>query len=255
MSEDKNIHTIPTPLFGLLGSIGHLKYGWYHHFEVGTLFWSLTRLFSCYHRIVTVVNLGRDHRPFIEEDIENYIIRMRIVLNDVAFIIRQLLPENKRDLKNPKGGTHPKNREMSIFEIIDFFSKYPDEIPQLSSVLNNNKGWISRMKNQRDNIIHYKSKVIIFETEPDISFAMLNAAGTEKTEKTSDGGIRVVMTPVFEFINSQTVSLYNFLQIDLYNALKEFICKTDSNFKEIGTDPRMSCIGIEIFKKINNIGT
>lgn len=245
--------TISTPLFGLLGSLGLKKYGWYDHFDVGTLFWSLIRLFNCYHRIVTVVSLDRNQRPFLDVDIENYIIRMRIVLNDIAFILRQLLPENKRYIKNPKGNTHPRNKEMSIFEIINYFSKYPNEIPEITEALNNNKKWIFEMKEQRDNIIHYKSKVVIFESKPDISFAMVNAAGTEKKEKTLEGGIRISTIPVLTFINSQTLSLNNLLQIDLYNSINKYVNKIDSNFKEIGTNSRMGCIGIEMFKKINNI--
>jgi hypothetical protein len=255
MNENTDIHSLPTPLFGLIGSLGHCKYGWYHHFETGSLFWSLTRLFGLYHRIISAVALERNNRAFLESDIENFIIWTRIVLNDIAFIIRQLLPDQVQGLKGPKGGTHPKNKEMSMVDIFKYFSKNPNEIPELTAALNKNKGWIFRLKEQRDNIVHYKSKVIIFETEPDISFAMLNAAGTEKTVSTDDGKKRIVMIPIFEFINSQMVSLHNFLHKDLYSAVKDYITRNGIDFREIGSNPRMSCLGIEIFKKVNNITT
>lgn len=253
MNENPDIHSLPTPLFGLLGSLGHLKHGWYHHFEIGTLFWSLTRLFGFYHRIITAVDLDRNNRSFLDSDIESFIIRMRIVLNDVAFIVRQLLPEQAQGLKGPKGGTHPRNKEMSMLDIFKYLSEKNHDFPELTTALHKNKDWILRLKDQRDNIVHYKSKVIIFETEPNVSFSMLNAAGTEKTVPTEKGGNRVVTTPVFKFINSQMVSLHHFLHRDLYSALRDCIVRKDMDFKEIGFNPRMSCIGISVFKKVNNI--
>lgn len=253
-NKNTDIHSLPTPLFGLLGSLGHCQYGWYHHFETGTLFWSLTRLFGFYHRIIVSLH-EKNNRAFLESDIESFIIRMRIVLNDVAFIIRQLLPDQTHGLKGPKGGTHPRNKEMSIFDIYSYLSNKPNQFPEIKAALYKNKDWIFRLKEQRDNIVHYKSKVIIFQTEPDLSFAMLNAAGTERTVATEDGGRRVVMTPVFEFINSQMLSFHNFMHADLHNALKEHIARNGIDFKEIGSDPRMSSLGIALFKKINNINT
>ncbi|GAI26536.1 unnamed protein product, partial [marine sediment metagenome] len=55
-------------------------------------------------------------RPYIESDIESFIIRQRIILNDIAYIIRQFLPKELRGLKNPKGPTHSLNKEMRISE-------------------------------------------------------------------------------------------------------------------------------------------
>jgi hypothetical protein len=255
MNEDQDIHSISTPLFGLLGSLGHTEFSGYHHFDMGTLFWSLTRLFGYYHRIISDLVLERDNRQFLDSNIEGFIIRMRIVLNDVAFIIRQLLPHCGTGLKVPKGKTHPRNREMSIMDIYDYLSKSQDKYPEFTTALDKNKRWIFHMREQRDNVVHYKSKVIIFETEQEISFAMLNAAGTEKSVPTATGEIRIVTTPVFEFVNGQALSLHNFLHTDLYIALKEHILKNYKSFKKIGSDERMTCIGIALFKKINNIGT
>jgi hypothetical protein len=255
MNEDYNIHSLATPLFGLLGSLGHTAFGSYHHFDTHTLFWSLTRLFGYYHRIITSLPSPRDKRPFLDSDIESFIIRMRIVLNDVAFVLRQLLPAQAPGLKGPKGATHPRNREMSMSSLITYLTKQQHVYPELAAVLETNKGWMSHLREQRNNVVHYKSKVVVFEPESEISFAVLNAAGTEKTVRTPEGGVRVVMTPVFGFINGQTVSLHKFLHSDLYVALKEHVTKHYSSFKQIGSDDRMTCIGITLFKRINNIDT
>ena len=69
----------------------------------------------------------------MEADIESFIIRMRVVLNDIAFVIRQLFPANTRGLKGPRGGTHPKNREMSIIDIIEFLEKEGTDYPELAN--------------------------------------------------------------------------------------------------------------------------
>ena len=253
MNEDMNIHSLQAPLFGLLGSLGHIKHGWYHYFDTGTLFWSLTRLFGFYHRIISVLNLEKDKRPFLESDIESFIIRMRIVLNDVAFILRQLLPEQARGLKNPKGGTHPNNKEMSMFDLMKFLTEKEHDFPELAEVLNKNKDWMYQLREQRDNIVHYKSKVIVFGAEPNLSFATHNAAGTNNTIPTENGGQRVATTPIFEFINPQMVSFHNFLHCDLYTAVGSLIDRQVEEFKEIYSDPRMSCTGITLFKQVNGI--
>jgi len=255
MNDNTELQSLSTPLFGLLGSLGHSEFKWYHHFDTGTLFWSLTRLFGFYHRIILSIQSHREQRLFLESDIESFIIRMRIVLNDTAFIIRQLLPEQEQGLKGPKGGVHPKNKEMSMMDLFKYIEKKPDGFHEFTKVLEQNRNWIFRLREQRDNIVHYKSKVIIFETEPDISFAMLNAGGTEKTVPTENGGNRVVMTPVFEYVNSQTMSLNKFLHVDLVSAIEQYIKRRGMKFIEVGKNPRMTCIGIPLFKKINNIET
>ncbi|MBI4027856.1 MAG: hypothetical protein HY360_22920 [Verrucomicrobia bacterium] len=116
-----------------------------------------------------------------------------------------------------------------------------------------NKKWMLLLKDQRDNIIHYKSKVILFETKPDISFAILNTAGTEKTVKTIDGGSRLVTIPVFGYINSQMLYLHTFLQVDLVNAIDGHIKRQGMSVQHVGSDPRMTCMGITLFKEKNNI--
>ena len=237
--------SLSTPIFGLLRSLGYRKYGSYYYFEQGALFWSLTRLFCFYYRIISVLNLEISQRQFLEADIESFIIRMRIILNDIAFIIRQLFPDQERGLKPPTGKTHPKNREMSMGELLKYFDKHPDEHPHITKVIEKNEKWICRLKELRNNIIHYKSQIIIFETEPDISFVAINPAGTQKTIKTKDGRRRIVTTSVFEYINSQTLSLHNFLQKDLFQAISKHSGRQIMGGQKPRSDSRMTGLGIE----------
>lgn len=73
-------HAISVPLFSVLSSIGLNAHQNFNFFNTSSLFWSLTRLFGYYYRIVTVLDLSREARPFLDSDIEGFIIRTRIVL-------------------------------------------------------------------------------------------------------------------------------------------------------------------------------
>lgn len=250
----KDNNNLKTPFFEILNNLGFSHFGNFHFFETNTLFWSLTRLFSHYQRIIYPIYKNQKIiRPFIESDIESFIIRQRIIINDIAYIIRQLLPKELRGLKDPKGPTHPHNKEMSIKNIIKYVEQNKTEFEELFKVFKKNENWISEMRNQREKIIHYKSKVVLFETKPDFSFAIIDAAGTETTEVIPGVGRRVIMTPIFEFINTQTKSLWSFLNIDLKNWLEFYIKEKNMTYKEVGKDSRMSCLGIPLFKEINNI--
>lgn len=248
--DDKQ--TLSVPLFGVLGSFGFSHYGNYRHFNENALFWSLTRLYGYYYRVVEALALPREQRPFLEADIEGFIIRMRIVLNDIGYILWQLLPSNRRGLKGPKGNTHPKNREMSILSIAEFLQEESEEFPEFASVLAANLGWISKLKDKRDNVVHYKAKALVIETTP-VSFSLVNAAGTEAQEAIPEGGRRLVTTPVHDFVNGQTLSLHNFMHTDLADAFKQYIDRLKLHYQEVGSTPRMACPGIELFKQVNGI--
>jgi len=251
MNKENNLKI---PFFGIIDNLGFSHFHNFHYFATDTLFWSLTRLFLHYHRIMHPIYTNQTIiSPYIESDIESFIIRQRIILNDIAYIIRQSLPKELRGLKNPKGPTDSLNKEMRINEIIDYVEKNKTGFNGLHKVFKKNENWILKMRNQRDGIVHYKSKVVLFKTKPDISFAILDAAGTEETEVTENGVRRAVMIPIFEFINTQTKSLWDFLNTDLKKWLEAYIKDKNMKYKEVGKDSRMSCTGIPLFKEINKI--
>ena len=190
MSQPDDPHSLFVPLFEALDAVGFGEHENFHHFNTGTLFWSLTRLFGCYERVMSAVNLPREQRSFLDADIESYIIRFRIVLNDIAYVTWQLLPKKTRGLKEPRGGTHPKNREMSVYSLAKFLTEQSAAYPELAAVFSKATPWMTRLKNDRDNVVHYKSKVLVFEAESP-SFALINAAGTQRTEPTPEGGLHL----------------------------------------------------------------
>lgn len=252
MPKTDDPHSLCVPLFEAFDAIGFGEHDNIRHFNTGTLFWSLTRLFGCYERVMSASLLPREERPFLDADIENYIIRFRIVLNDVAYAIRQLLPENARGIKGPSGRTHPRNREMSAFSLAESLNKDSASYPELAAAFANASPWMNRLKNDRDNVMHYKSKVVVFESDKP-SFALLNAAGTERTELTPEGGEKLILEPVATFVNGQMLSLHGFMHTDLAEAVRSHAARTNLKSVQAGWNHRITCIGIQRFRSINAI--
>jgi hypothetical protein len=177
---EEEFHYIKMPFFEVVGNLSLFQFGNYHYISCNSLFWSLTRLFGHYYRIVNVwnpYNAGDNHldSSFLANDIESFIIRLRIIFNDIAFIIRQLYPNQVRGMPSPSGEQKAKNKELSINNLYNFTKKNPDFDPKLTELLNRNKDWLFALCKQRDNIVHYKSKVVVFEpNKPNMTFAIIN---------------------------------------------------------------------------------
>lgn len=252
MPQTDDHHSLLVPLFEALDAIGFGEHDNFHHFNTGTLFWSITRLFGCYERVMAAVEMPRDERPFLDADIENYIVRFRIVLNNVAYVIWQLLPSNARGLKGPRGGTHPRNREMSIFTLAEYLRVHSAVSSELVEVFSKATPWMTRLKNDRDDVVHYKSRVVVFESESP-SFALVNAAGTERTEPTPEGGQKLVLEPIATFVNCQMLALHHFMHTDLAAAVRAHASKHSLKSVQVGWNRRITCIGIHRFRQANAI--
>jgi hypothetical protein len=252
MPQEDSPHSLHVPLFEALDAIGFGEHGNIRHFDTGTLFWSLTRLFGCYERVLSSLALSSEHRPFLEADLEHYIVRFRIVMNDVAFVVRQIMPSSLRGFKGLTGGVHPKNLEMSVFTLSAYLSKNVACFPELAQAFAGASKWMTRLANDRDNVVHYKSKVVVFET-PSPSFALTNAAGTERTVPTPGGGSTLVLTPIDEFVNSQMLALHRFMHEELAAAVTSYASRVGLKSIQAGWNHRISCIGIQRFRSINAI--
>ena len=252
MSQPNDPHSLYVPLFESLDAVGFGEHETLNHFNTGTLFWSLTRLFGYYERIMSVIDLERDKRPFLDADVESFIIRFRIVLNDIAYVIWQLLPKNTRGLKGPRGGTHPKNREMSVFLLSEYLTENSLTYHELAAAFSDATTWITRSRNDRDKVIHYKSKVVIFEGESPL-FAILGAAGNERTEPTPEGGQTLVLQSVMEFVNGQMLALHHFMQESLTAAVIAHANRFGLKYVQVGWDHRITCPGIQRFRQANEL--
>lgn len=242
---------LKTPFFYILNNLAYSHFKNFHYFATDRLFWSFTRLFTHYFRIIKPLkNNQLINRSFIESDIESFIIRQRIILNDIAYIIRQILPPNMRDLKGPNGPT-PFKKEMR-YKNLKKFVENNCNFGSLAEILEKNNEWVLAIEQAREGIIHYKSKAIMFETKPELTFTIINAAGIGEIGSASDDK-SILKISIFTFINNQMISLWNFLNVDLKEWLQDYIRDKEMNYKEVCKDSVISCIGISLFKEVNKI--
>lgn len=241
---------ITTPLFGVLRAIGYGEHNDLDYFKSHALFWSMERLFGCYERVMSVLELEPDQRPFLGADIESFIIRFQIILNDIAYIIRRLLPVGAQGLPAFKGNVDYRNREVSMASMIDKIQRNGSDYPEFQQILAEASAWLLNLRKNRNDVVHYKAKVIVFESGPP-SFAFLASAGTEETVKAEDGSSRVVTIPVESFINGQMLDLHRFLQVTLVDAIRTYAERVGLKYVQIGTDARMAAFGITRFKRVN----
>jgi hypothetical protein len=140
----------------------------------------------------------------LDADIESFIIRYRIALNDLAFILRRLYPPIVRGMSGPKGPVHPEDREISIRSLEKFFKGNPEFHPELAEAFERNKPWLYRLQEQRDRLVHYKANVFVIEQmDGKLEFAILSP-GKGPVEIKPDGSLRKFTTPlVFQFVHEQ----------------------------------------------------
>jgi hypothetical protein len=259
-SDTDDLRKLPTPLNDILMDIGHRHHGWALHFDIGTLGWSMSRLMAHYYRVVAVYDpwgVGPNHADssFMDVDLEGFIIRLRIVLNDLAFTIRQLFPANTRGMPSPGGRASARNKELSIHDLLKFFAKNPTFSPVIGAALLRNEAWILELRDQRDKIVHYKAKVVIFGDGAPHQFAMLDAAGPEKMEPTPEGGMRVMLTNVFDFVHRQMRSLLNFMHVDLANAIRSYVVEEKIEHQTLGGRSWTEGGTVELFNRLERSAT
>lgn len=248
-------HELEFPFFSFLTNLSlGLTYR-IGYFNSNDIFWSFSRLLGVYDRIISAC-LSYDEekivKPFLEEDVENFIIRFRVVLNDLAYALRNFYPSNLRGFPGLKGGVHPLNREFSFFDFFKFIKENPSFHQDLNEVFVKNESNLKLLRRQRDNIIHYKSKVIIFSKDV-LEFAIFSNANDELTEKTSDGRVMVITTPVFSFVNSQVMFLYKFINEDMLNVYQKYAITKKLTTSKASKGSFVTCQGTNTFIKINKL--
>lgn len=248
------------PFFEIVENIALGQFGQVNYFGTGSLFWSLSRLFGYYSRIMESyisykTSGNREQIGIMAADIESFIIRDRIILNDIAFIIRKMYPDQIRYFKNPPHvPVHPLNREMSIIDLYSSFDKNPGVHFEMKKVLDKNRDWIMSIKDSREKIIHYKHKIVLFYPENnEISFALMGAALDEPTELFPDGSRRLILTPVYNFINNEMVSLLRFLNFNLVEVYRNYIRAGKVKSVQVGIEGSTKIVGptIGMFTRLN----
>jgi hypothetical protein len=227
-----------------------------YRFDLGSFFWSLSRLYGCYHRIIAVHDpekLGPNtgDYTFLDADIENFIIRVRVVLNNLAFCLRKLYPKKVPGLTS--WADSGKGRMKASFRAyLSFITEYPDYHPAMTKVLEANRQWLQTMLEHREDVLHYTGMAFVFEPSKDTrSFAILRT-GVSPEHLPS----KMQLFQVFEFINEHMCLMQRFIDVDLVCAVTayadEYKLKRISR-RVVGTHGRMQSPGIELYRLVNHI--
>ena len=93
-------------LASVLSGIDHAAPGTYR--SNSGIFWALTRVFGCYDRVVAACEeysaSRADELTFVAAlEIEHFLMRLRVLLDEVAYVIRIRLPKAVRGLGQPEG--------------------------------------------------------------------------------------------------------------------------------------------------------
>ena len=141
-----------------------------------------------------------------------------------------------------------------FFKLLTFFAS-PDgsaAFPELSQAFVGATSWMTRLKDDRDNVIHYKSKVEVYEGDP-LTFAFSNPAGKERREPRAGGGTKLVVTPIGQFLDEQLLALHLFMNEELRRAVEAHAVRVQFKFGNGRSAFRVSGPGIGRFRSSSGL--
>ncbi|MBW7975074.1 hypothetical protein [Bradyrhizobium sp. BR 10289] len=226
---------------------------WARHHSVESysgIFWALTRLVGCYERLSVLYEgyaaTKADELCYDAElEIEHLLVRLRVLIDELAYVIRVCMPPAIRGLSQPKGPGPLQYRQFSIRELLKFVRKHPDVSTALTKLLENNRQDIERFVSRRDDIVHFRAKAIIFRTNT------MRVGFLDSRLSTSNGAIE--HTDLREFIEPALVWVWRFMQSDLVQYFREEIAVGSLEFDSVGIGPhKISMPGSVRLKKLLN---
>jgi hypothetical protein len=244
---------LPIPFLELLQDIAEGEKQ--DRFDQGALFWSLSRLFGCYYRIVAVYDpegLGPNTKDytFLEADIENFFIRVRVVLNNLAFSLRKLYPKKVPGLASwSESGAGRMKASFRAYR--DFILSKPHYHPAMTEVLIANQGWLQVMIDHREDVLHYTGMAVVFEpNKSSRSFSILRSGVPPEPNRPVKQ-----MYPVFDFINLHMRHMLTFIDVDLLRAVTAYADEYSLNRRPLGIphSGRMQSPGTGLYRLVNHI--
>ncbi len=224
----------------------------HRYFDIGALFWSLERLFTCYQRIVRVYNpvlsnICSNDTTYLENDIENYYIRHRILLNNIAFSTYQVINLFDMNFMKPRGKSFGTNNEISFFDLVKILENSSDEeLKPFQEAYKKGAKLFYVMKDMRDNLIHFKAKAIVYKTPPPYQFSILqNEIGIDSEP--------IHLRDVFTIFNDRTKEILEWMDSSLLPATDQYV-KNNSLVTPITMQPSvLTAPGVFEFVRINQL--
>ena len=242
LTEDSLADRLSTVLYGVdFAASGNPRS------EHGVL-WALTRVFGSYDRIAEVCERysetqAQDLTFIAELEVEHFFLRLRVLLDEVAFAIRIHLKPQVRGLGRPEGPGPQKY--FSINKFLKFVSEFPNHNVPLTDLINGARGDLERFIGLRDDIAHFRAKAIVFPgTHMSVGFVGSRASRDVKKIEHSD---------LSQEINQSVIWMWQFLQIDVVRYFRRLIEQGEIDFRSVGVAPvRIQMPGLRRFKNLMN---
>jgi hypothetical protein len=232
-------------LDSVLSGIDHAATGAYH--SGSGVFWALTRVFGCYDRVAAACEEYSPARAdeltfFAALEIEHFLMRLRALLDEVAYVIRIRIPETIRGLGQPKGPGPMQYKQFRINTLLKFVRDYPEFCPHLTRLLEGNRHNIHKYIELRDDIAHFRAQALIFRGET-MSVGFIGAREAAQNLPS------IPHMDLRTYINSATIWMWQFLQRDVVEYLRARVENGELGFAPVGIGPhRIGMPGIARFK-------
>jgi hypothetical protein len=232
-------------LASLLSGLNYAATGTYR--PGSGIFWALTRLFGCYDRVVAACEeystSSADGLTFVAAlEIEHFLIRLRVLLDEVAYDIRVRLPRTVRGLGQPQGPGASKH--FSINDLLKFVNKHATFCQYLSRLLESNRGNIHQYIELRDDIAHFRAQALIF-----LGDAM--SVGFIGSRENATSQHRIPHSDLLTYVNNATMWMWRFLQRDVVAYFRARVENGELGFAHVGIGPRrIGMPGIIRFKQV-----
>ncbi len=233
-------------LASVLSGIDHATTGAYR--SSSGVFWALTRVFGCYDRVAAACEEYSASRAdeltfFAALEIEHFLMRLRVLLDEVAYVIRIRLPQTVRGLGQPKGPGPMQYKQFRINELLKFVQDYPESSPYLTRLLEGNRDNIHKYIELRDDIAHFRAQALIFRGET-MSVGFIGAREAAQSPRT------VPHTDLRTYVNSATIWMWQFLQRDVVAYFRARVENGELGFAPLGIGPhRIGMPGVARFKQ------
>lgn len=216
---------IATHLGTILDGVGGNKLGGY-----SGIFWALVRIFRSYDIICNSYDAHKDNADKfdldVEADVEHFLIRLRVVMDEISFVIRMSMPKVVRYLSQPGGEGNPDYYQFSINQFLRFTSKHKDIFPILTKLFDKNRESIGKYIGLRDYIAHFRARAIVF-SGPALSVGLIGARDDPRNFTRPRVDLQ-------DYVDEIMLWLWAFIEFDVVEYFRERIESGDLEVSRFG---------------------
>jgi hypothetical protein len=170
-------------------------------------------------------------------------MRLRVLLDEIAYAIRVRLPKTVRGLGEPEGPGPILYKQFRINKLLQFVRKQPTFSPHLTHLSESNRVNIHKFIGLRDDIAHFRAKASVIR-------AKTMSVGFIGSRDAAPNGQRFQHTDLRAYVNGATMWTWQFLQQDAVKYFRARVENGEIRFTPCGIGPhRIGMPDIRPFKE------